>query len=1221
MEPDTLPEITGQEDAAAAMEVSAPVEELDVEPEPEYVTAYEQFESEMDKLSEAQHHFDSVVNVDNYQSTGKRTEMVFAASLNNVLISFSKLLDLLNLPKTPILLMSRQLKALNAAINLGTNAGFKQAKELESKIKNEIDAEKNVILQHMGFQNHGDDELPEEADEKQQEFPDEPPITGMGRHKPVTEEAAPRPWAIEFKKWFDAKIYQQGNLQNRPLKLAYIVTEFKKRLIAQGIALPKDGSDKELRNQLSVVLHRWVKSETTFPNFTEYNTGRILPRESKSGVAPKEKILIITGPPARQQQAAEPVPSQRARKEVARPGRRPFPGPRPGAPPASVSLAQLQERDRQKRAREPTREARNASIIAERIQQDGGGYLDRMQKPFEDPKKWGELEAKFVSHMQSILEGHFNPGEDKEDIIAAYQRATKQDFKQMINGLPIHATYKHQLKDSIKDRIKVAKTQKKLNTAFNLGAQQMDAIVRLLKPTHRNFRSLATGLIQKRKAIANLLIAENKGRSFREFPTHNAYWRRFTEKDSQLTRQQDGMENIDNFKLLTDAYKLFLDFNNDEADRQVHRWNAMAKAYNSAPEVYRHFGDVTKPDQYGNAIKLRIFAPTEVRRLLQDTAGQRYAWKNYISENQPLNEPRGVMAQDSGHAQVAPEKGAPADPEQKDEEEDEPERGREISDQERKDAAYAAELAKQEEDALGAPAPAAGPDMSSYVRFGEDEEMTIEEKTELVKDFFKVDYKNNLWGKLRYVMKHLDAKGAGVQPAAIQTAKVYMTEFYGYAKDIGVPAQVINKMKQEVKRGTWEKFELSGMPNDAVIRAVRAIAEFKTQEQKEAEKLAEQQEKQARADQQARDLQRAVAEQQRARDAAEPQEESEEMDLTGAYFETPGGAGPDDHFGPRGESGEAFQAGAAAESSDREEGEDRGESKEESEEDEKAPQPGAPPEWAIRRAIAVPAAVGRGLLGLGPPPVAVPALVQAPAHIVIGHVVPHPGAVPQEETAKWNEWLKLSHNSFTKKVIQERRHRNYYEYKPTTKEIVPKYKHYNVATTVRQRGRRGRERRGRKVDEVAYRTPHPQAEHTESTLKNMFKQHEFATAHEKSEQTRIGEYVQLEIAPKILYIKILKGAQEQAIRILARRLYEHINSAVTRLFIKKSGTKKYSYFGKYSYKLWLSAKLLQSISEPELFSRIREITNGMKKSVTIIVKQNISVGSIQELWNIKHSLL
>jgi hypothetical protein len=132
----------------------------------------------------------------------------------------------------------------------------------------------------------------------------------------------------------------------------------------------------------------------------------------------------------------------------------------------------------------------------------------------------------------------------------------------------------------------------------------------------------------------------------------------------------------------------------------------------------------------------------------------------------------------------------------------------------------------------------------------------------------------------------------------------------------------------------------------------------------------------------------------------------------------------------------------------------------------------------------------------------------------------------------------------------------------------------------------------------------------------MFRQHEFARTNDRSEQARIGEYVRVDVSPQVLYVKIIKGAQEQAIRILTSRLYEHIQSAVTRLFLKQS-----TRTGRYSYSLWLPAKTLQSITELDLFERIRKKTNGMKKTITIIVKQNIEKGAIQALWQNTHSLL
>jgi hypothetical protein len=224
--------------------------------------------------------------------------------------------------------------------------------------------------------------------------------------------------------------------------------------------------------------------------------------------------------------------------------------------------------------------------------------------------------------------------------------------------------------------------------------------------------------------------------------------------------------------------------------------------------------------------------------------------------------------------------------------------------------------------------------------------------------------------------------------------------------------------------------------------------------------------------------------------------------------------------------------------------------------------------------------------------------------------------IPAEEAEQWNRWRALNHNPFTKKAIRDGRQRDYYRYKPTTKQIVPKFKHHNVVTTVSQpRRRRGRRRRTH-VEELAYRRPHPSAQHHESSIANMFRQHEFARTNDRSEQARIGEYVRVDVAPQVLYVKILKGAQEQAIRILTSRLYEHIQSAVTRLFLKQS-----TRTGRYSYSLWLPARTLQSITEAGLLERIRKISKGMKKTITIIVKQNIEKGAIQALWENRHTLL
>jgi hypothetical protein len=232
------------------------------------------------------------------------------------------------------------------------------------------------------------------------------------------------------------------------------------------------------------------------------------------------------------------------------------------------------------------------------------------------------------------------------------------------------------------------------------------------------------------------------------------------------------------------------------------------------------------------------------------------------------------------------------------------------------------------------------------------------------------------------------------------------------------------------------------------------------------------------------------------------------------------------------------------------------------------------------------------------------------------HAAPIPAAIPQEEKEQWTGWAKQTHNQFTTNAIRNRTHKQYYKYNAVTKKIIPMFQHHNVTTSVRQPRNRRNRRAHTKANEVAYRLPHPLAEYNEKSLKNMFKQSEFAKMHDSAEQARIGEFVQLDIAPQVLYVKIIRGAQEQAIRILTARLYEHIQSAVTRLFIKKS-----TRTGRYTYSLWLSAKVLQGMSESGLYERIAKLTHNMKRAVTIIVKQNISSGSIQELWKKKHSLI
>ena len=144
---------------------------------------------------------------------------------------------------------------------------------------------------------------------------------------------------------------------------------------------------------------------------------------------------------------------------------------------------------------------------------------------------------------------------------------------------------------------------------------------------------------------------------------------------------------------------------------------------------------------------------------------------------------------------------------------------------------------------------------------------------------------------------------------------------------------------------------------------------------------------------------------------------------------------------------------------------------------------------------------------------------------------------------------------------------------------------------------------------------HPETIHAKRKHQIFQQNDEFSRIHTHAEQAMIGEYINLQIAPAVLYITIRKGVQESAIRILVRQIYNHIQTGVSRILVKH--TKK----GNFIYKQWLSSKLLKSISEIELYKRFIDITNAGKRTVTVIIRQNIAKGNIQQLWSQNHSLL
>jgi exopolysaccharide biosynthesis predicted pyruvyltransferase EpsI len=154
------------------------------------------------------------------------------------------------------------------------------------------------------------------------------------------------------------------------------------------------------------------------------------------------------------------------------------------------------------------------------------------------------------------------------------------------------------------------------------------------------------------------------------------------------------------------------------------------------------------------------------------------------------------------------------------------------------------------------------------------------------------------------------------------------------------------------------------------------------------------------------------------------------------------------------------------------------------------------------------------------------------------------------------------------------------------------------------------------VSERAHALSHPSHVISKLRRKNVLHSDEFSKIREDSEVATIGDYVKLDIMPKMLYVTIFKGISDNALSILTDRLHAHVKTGETKIVLKKKVKK-----GKFIYSTWLSVKELKHMSKEQLLLRLQKLTDNGRRNVYIIVRQNIARGYIQNLWDEKHSLL
>ena len=252
-----------------------------------------------------------------------------------------------------------------------------------------------------------------------------------------------------------------------------------------------------------------------------------------------------------------------------------------------------------------------------------------------------------------------------------------------------------------------------------------------------------------------------------------------------------------------------------------------------------------------------------------------------------------------------------------------------------------------------------------------------------------------------------------------------------------------------------------------------------------------------------------------------------------------------------------------------------------------------------------------------PAPVAIPhAPIQMPIGGPAAPVVFGPGnQMGIRQGNAWDAWKKQSHVPAVDAYIRTNQQRNFFQFNDHTNRIEPIYQREHILRNVRFRHGRGKKGRFR-PEEVHRLRKHP--------LNDAYKQKRkaFEQIDPKSHTSRyaeaaaIGEYIKLELMPAVIYIKILKHVQIQALRILARQLLYHCQREPTRIHLKQSRRT-----GKYSYNVWLSNKKIQPLDENGFYTKLMGITNNGTKSVTLMVKQNKRKGNLQRLWETQHSLL
>ena len=197
------------------------------------------------------------------------------------------------------------------------------------------------------------------------------------------------------------------------------------------------------------------------------------------------------------------------------------------------------------------------------------------------------------------------------------------------------------------------------------------------------------------------------------------------------------------------------------------------------------------------------------------------------------------------------------------------------------------------------------------------------------------------------------------------------------------------------------------------------------------------------------------------------------------------------------------------------------------------------------------------------------------------------------------------------------RWRQYYTYNDHLGRLVKKH---NFTTHLVRRAppevNRRRERGRVRFEEHVRLHFHPDTHLRKQELEKSKQYDDFARVHERGQQARLGEYISMNILPAMLYITIRKSVQIEALRILCQRLIQHARGAATKIMLKHNPKS-----GKFSYRNWISTSVMAHLEVDGLLRKFLNVSNDRRKTLQILVRQNIAKGQIQQLWESRHSLL